>query len=292
LPAGWRTDLRRSRKESRRRKKGKARRARVRRLTNPDTAFDLKGEESIRLKDRVAVITGGSSGIGRETALLFGREGARVAVTNCNHEAGLKAAAEIREAGGEAFFLPLDVTNEEQARQVREETLARYGRIDILINNAGIVSDGFLTKLTKQDWDRVIDVNLTGVFNCTRAMVPTMIENKFGRIINAASVVGIYGNMGQSNYVASKAAIIGLTKVWARELGPRGITVNAVAPGFVATNMTANVPEKVLNGVKEKTPLGRLGQPRDIANAYLFLASDDASFVNGAVLSVDGGLVI
>ena len=223
---------------------------------------------------------------------MFGREGARVAVTNCNHEAGLKAAAEIREAGGEAFFLPLDVTNEEQARQVREETLARYGRIDILINNAGIVSDGFLTKLTKQDWDRVIDVNLTGVFNCTRAMVPTMIENKFGRIINAASVVGIYGNMGQSNYVASKAAIIGLTKVWARELGPRGITVNAVAPGFVATNMTANVPEKVLNGVKEKTPLGRLGQPRDIANAYLFLASDDASFVNGAVLSVDGGLVI
>jgi 3-oxoacyl-[acyl-carrier protein] reductase len=152
------------------------------------------------------------------------------------------------------MFLPLDVTNEEQVRQAGEETMARYGRIDILVNNAGIVSDGFLTKLAKQDWDRVIDVNLTGTFNCTRAMVPAMIDNHFGRVINAASVVGIYGNMGQSNYVASKSAIIGLTKVWAREPGPRGITVNAVAPGFVATNMTAVVPEKVLNGVKQKTP--------------------------------------
>ncbi len=223
---------------------------------------------------------------------MFAAEGARVTVTGCNCGAGSKTAEDIREAGGEALFLPMDVTDEEQVLRVREETLARYGRIDILVNNAGIVSDGFLTKLTRQAWDKVIDVNLTGMFNCTRAMVPAMIGQGFGRVINAASVVGIYGNLGQSNYAATKAAIIGLTKVWARELGPKGITVNAVAPGFVVTGMTAGLPEKVLNRVKERTPLGRLGQPREIAYAYLFLVSDEASFVNGAILSVDGGLVL
>jgi 3-oxoacyl-[acyl-carrier protein] reductase len=239
------------------------------------------------------VITGGSGGIGRETALLFAAEGARVTVTGCSKlDAGARTVEEIGQTGGEALFLPLDVTDEEQVLRVREETLARYGRIDILVNNAGIVSDGFLTKLTRQAWDKVIDVNLTGMFNCTRTMVPAMIDNRFGRVINAASVVGIYGNLGQSNYVATKAAIIGLTKVWARELGPKGVTVNAVAPGFVATGMTAGLPEKVLNRVKERTPLGRLGEPREIAYAYLFLASDEASFVNGVILGVDGGLVV
>ena len=178
--------------------------------------------------------------------------------------------------------------------------VATYGRIDILVNNAGILRDARLVKERDGDWvgmsdaefDSVISVNLKGVFNCTRAVAPQMIRQGYGRILNASSVVGIYGNFGQTNYVATKAAVIGMTRVWARELGPRGITVNAVAPGFIGTEMVRQMPERILNTMVERTPVRRLGEPRDVALAYLYLASEEASFVNGAVLSVDGGVVV
>ena len=173
-----------------------------------------------------------------------------------------------------------------------KSTIDTYGRIDILVNNAGITRDGLLTKMDDAAWEKVVSVNLTGVYKCTRAVIPVMIEQKSGVILNASSVVGIYGNIGQSNYVASKAGVIGLTKGWAKEFGPKGIRVNAVAPGFIETDMTAEVPERILDLMKEKTPLNKLGKPNDIASAYLFLASDDANYINGAILSVDGGLVI
>jgi 3-oxoacyl-[acyl-carrier protein] reductase len=170
--------------------------------------------------------------------------------------------------------------------------LQKFGGIDILINNAGITRDATLLKMTAEQWNQVIGVNLTGVFNCTKAVAPQMVERGKGRIINASSLVGITGNFGQTNYAASKAGLIGMTQTWARELGPKGITVNAVAPGFIATDMVKKMPEKVLQAMREKTPMRRLGEPRDIANAYLFLASDEADFINGAVIRVDGGLTL
>ncbi len=246
----------------------------------------------MRLKDKVAIITGGARGIGRETALLFAREGAKVAIGDFDREAGAATVQEICQMGGEALFFSVDVTDIKQVQLMVDGTLGGFGRIDILVNNAGITRDAFLTKMTPEQWNQVIAVNLTGVFNCTRAVVPVMISQGSGRILNAASVVGLYGNMGQTNYAATKAGVIGMTRTWAKELGRKGITVNAVAPGFIITDMTAKVPEKVLEMMKEKTPLGRLGQPRDVAYAYLFLASDEAAYINGVVLSVDGGLVL
>ena len=245
----------------------------------------------MRLENKVAIITGAGSGIGKETALLFAKEGAKVVVADMNETAGEETAAQIRE-NGEGFFIKLDVSNREQAKQVVKITLEKYGRIDILINNAGIVQDAFLSKMTEEQWDKVIDVNLKGVFNCSQAVVEVMMNQGKGVIINTSSIVGLNGNVGQVNYAATKAGLIGMTKTLAKELGKKGIRVNAVAPGFIATPMTSNVPEKILEMMKEKTPLRRLGEPKDIANAYLYLASDDANFVNGAVLSVDGGLII
>jgi len=172
------------------------------------------------------------------------------------------------------------------------EIVSKHKKIDILINNAGITRDASLLKMTPDQWKQVIDVNLTGVFNCTKAVAPIMVENKSGKIVNTSSVVGLYGNFGQTNYVATKSGIIGMTKVWARELGRKGINVNAVAPGFIATEMVETIPEKVIDMLKEKTPLGKLGNPEDIANAYLFLVSDEAKYITGTVLSVDGGLVL
>ncbi len=255
---------------------------------------DELGRESygMRLKDKVALITGGARGIGRETGLLFAAEGATIIVADLEPAAGGQTAREIVENGGRAHFMALNVTDRKQVQQVVDETLAKFARLDILVNNAGITKDGFLTKLPPEEWDAVIAVNLTGVYNCTRAVAPVMINQGGGRILNASSVVGLYGNMGQTNYAASKAGVIGLTRSWAKELGRKGITVNAVAPGFIVTDMTAKVPPKVLDMMAEKTPLGRLGQPRDVACAYLFLASEEASYINGAVLSVDGGLVV
>jgi 3-oxoacyl-[acyl-carrier protein] reductase len=245
----------------------------------------------MRLENKVAVITGAGSGIGKETALLFAIEGAKVVVADMNESAGEETVAEIKK-NGEGFFVKLDVSNREQSKQMVKTTLENYGRIDILINNAGIAQDAFLSKMTEEQWDKVINVNLKGVFNCTQAVVEVMMNQGNGVIINTSSIVGLSGNVGQVNYAATKAGLIGMTKTLAKELGRKGIRVNAVAPGFIATPMTSKVPEKILEMMKEKTPLRRLGETKDVAYAYLYLASDEANFVNGAVLCVDGGLII
>ena len=246
----------------------------------------------MRLGNKTAIITGGGSGIGRETAVLFAKEGAKVVVGDANEAGGQETVAEIKAAGGDGFFGRLDVTDKAQSRQLVKDTIGRYGKIDVLINNAGITQDAFLTKMTDDQWGKVINVNLNGVFFCTQAVAEVMLVQGNGVIINASSIVGLNGNIGQVNYAATKAGLIGMTKTLAKELGRKGVRVNAVAPGFIKTPMTAAVPDKILEMMKEKTPLLRLGEARDIAYAYLFLASDEASFVNGAVLSVDGGLVI
>lgn len=246
----------------------------------------------MRLNNKVAIITGGGSGIGKETSLLFSEEGAKVVVADIDENGGKETVEEIIEAGGEAFFFKLDVSDREHTITVVKETKEKYGKIDILINNAGITQDALVVKMTEEQWDRVIDVNLKGVFNCTQAVVGVMIEQGSGVIINASSVVGLFGNIGQTNYAVTKAGVIGMTKSLAKELGKKGIRVNAVAPGFILTPMTAGVPEKILELMKEKTPLKKLGDPKDVANAYLYLASDEAKYVNGVVLSVDGGLII
>ena len=245
----------------------------------------------MRLENKVAVITGAGSGIGKETALLFAEEGARVVIADVNEKAGEETVTQIKK-NGEGFFVKLDVSNREQSKQMVKSTLEKYGRIDVLINNAGIVQDAFLSKMTEEQWDKVININLKGVFNCTQAVVEVMMNQGNGVIINTSSIVGLNGNVGQVNYAATKAGLIGMTKTMAKELGRKGIRVNAVAPGFITTPMTSNVPEKILEMMKEKTPLRRLGEAKDVAFAYLYLASDEADFVNGAVLCVDGGLII
>jgi 3-oxoacyl-[acyl-carrier protein] reductase len=245
----------------------------------------------MRLENKVVIITGAGSGIGKETALLFEKEGAKVVVADMNEKAGEETVAEIKK-NGEGFFVKLDVSNREQSKQMVKTTLEKYGRIDVLINNAGIVQDAFLSKMTEEQWDKVINVNLKGVFNCTQSVVEVMMNQGNGVIINTSSIVGLSGNVGQVNYAATKAGLIGMTKTLAKELGRKGIRVNAVAPGFIETPMTSKVPEKILEMMKEKTPLRRLGETKDVAYAYLYLASDEANFVNGAVLCVDGGLII
>ncbi|GAB4328789.1 MAG: 3-oxoacyl-[acyl-carrier-protein] reductase [Calditrichia bacterium] len=246
----------------------------------------------MNLSGKITVITGGSSGIGKSAVRRFLESGAIVVNWDLDEEKGMQLSDELGEQNKNYYFKKLDVTDFNAVQQVAEEVKKELGRIDVLVNNAGITRDATLLKMTPEQWQQVINVNLTGVFNCTRAVAPIMVENKSGRIINTSSVVGLYGNFGQTNYVATKSGLIGMTKVWARELGRKGITVNAVAPGFIATEMIETVPEKVINMLLEKTPVGRLGKPEDIANAYLFLASEMASFINGAVLSVDGGLVM
>lgn len=244
----------------------------------------------MELKDKVAIITGGANGIGRETTLAFVKEGASVMIWDINREKADETISLAGELGEKIEFLEVDIRNYESVSQATDKTVERFGKIDILINNAGVTADSTLKKMEPQDWQRVIDVNLTGVFNCGKAVSLKMIEAGSGRIINTSSVVAHNGNFGQSNYVATKTGVIGLAKVWAKELGRYGITSNAVAPGFVETDMIKTVPEKVINGITGNTPLGRLGKPQDIANAYVFLASDKASFITGAVLNVDGGL--
>jgi len=255
----------------------------------------------IELHDRVAVITGGANGIGRQTALTFVRAGAAVSIWDMVEQSGTALGAEIEAEGVQALFCRTNVTSQSDVEDAVTRTMERYGQIDILINNAGITRDSQLVKvkdgevvgkMNEADFDSVIAVNLKGVFLCTQAVAPVMIRQGYGRIVNASSVVGLYGNFGQTNYVASKAGVIGMTKVWARELARRGITVNALAPGFIATEMTQRMPEKVLASMAEHTPVARLGQPEDVAFAYLFLASEAASFITGAVLNVDGGLVL
>ncbi|MDP2038788.1 MAG: 3-oxoacyl-[acyl-carrier-protein] reductase [Ignavibacteria bacterium] len=244
-----------------------------------------------RLENKVAIITGGAQGIGKATVTKFLIEGATVVIWDVDEERGNKFVTDVVAQGYKAKFMKVNVAKLEDVEKSVEKIIHEFGKVDILINNAGILRDATLMKMTAEQWQQVIDVNLTGVFNCTKAVAPKMIEKQSGRIINATSVVGLYGNFGQTNYVATKSGVIGMTKVWARELGRKGITVNAVAPGFIATEMVETMPEKVIAMMKEKTPLGRLGTPEDIANAYCFLASDEASYINGTILSVDGGVI-
>ncbi|MGB4338425.1 MAG: 3-oxoacyl-ACP reductase FabG, partial [Bacillota bacterium] len=221
----------------------------------------------MRLDGKVAVITGAGRGLGKEAALLFAKEGAKVMVCDINQESAEEVASSVNAGGGEALAFRVDVTDAASVQAMVDAVVERYGRIDVLVNNAGITADAQLVKMTDDQWDRVINVNLKGVYLCTKAVAPVMIAKGSGRIINTSSVVGIYGNFGQTNYVATKAGVIGMTKVWAKELGRKGITVNAVAPGFIMTDMMSTVPEKILTNIREKTPLGRLGEPRDIAYA-------------------------
>lgn len=243
-----------------------------------------------RLENRVAIVTGGAQGIGKATVIKFIDEGANVVIWDVDDAKGNQLAEDLS-SKGKAVYMKVNVAKFEEVEKAVQSVIAEFGRIDILVNNAGILRDATLAKMTPEQWQQVIDVNLTGVFNSTKCVAPYMIEKQYGRIINATSVVGIYGNFGQTNYVATKSGVIGMTKVWARELGRKGINVNAIAPGFIATEMVASMPEKIINMMKEKTPVGRLGTPEDIANGYLFLASDEASFINGTVLSIDGGVI-
>lgn len=245
-----------------------------------------------KLENKVAVITGGANGIGKSTALLFAEHGATVCIWDLAEEQGVAVADSINGSGGKAVFMKVNTVDNEAVKAAVQDAVDQFGKIDVLINNAGITRDSTLKKMSQADWQAVIDVNLTGVFNCTQEVSLRMLEAGSGVILNASSVVGLYGNFGQTNYVATKAGLIGMTKVWAKELGPKGIRTNAVAPGFIATDMVMAMPENVIKMMEEKAPMKRMGKPEDIANAYLFLASDDASFINGAVLSVDGGLTI
>jgi len=245
-----------------------------------------------RAQDKVVIITGGASGIGRVSTLRFAAEGAKVVVWDIDKAKAEATRGEIEAAGGQALVAIVNTTQPEQVAAAAQDANDRFGRIDVLINNAGITRDATLRKMTLAQWQQVLDVNLTGVFVCTQAVAPFMEAQQSGRIINTSSVVGLYGNFGQANYAATKAGLIGLTKTLARELGKYNITVNAVAPGFIATYMLATIPAKVIDQLKSRTPLRRLGTPEDIASAYLFLASDEAGFISGTVLSVDGAVTI
>jgi 3-oxoacyl-[acyl-carrier protein] reductase len=239
------------------------------------------------LENKIAIITGGGRGIGKATAKLFTNEGATVVIAEFDEVSGQSTANELG-----AHFIKTDISNEESVNALFNFISSEFGQLDILVNNAGILADSTLKKLDPDSFDAVINVNLRGVYLCGRAAADIMIEQGSGVILNASSVVAHHGNFGQTNYVASKAGVIGITKVWARELGKDGIRVNAVAPGFIQTNMTAGMPEKVVDMMGEKVPLKRWGQPEDVANAYTFLASDEASYITGAVLNVDGGVVV
>lgn len=248
------------------------------------------------LDNRVALITGGAAGIGKATAKRFAEEGAKVILCDLSDEAGEQVAEEI---GGEYYHV--NVADREAVQAWVDDVFENYGRIDVLVNNAGVLRDGLFVRvkegelvkqMPEENFDLVIDVNLKGVFNCAQAVAPYMAQGGGGAILNATSIVGLDGNFGQTNYVASKAGVIGMTKVWARELGRHQIRVNAVAPGFTLTEMVKQMPEKILDSMVAKTPMGRMGEPVDIANAYLFLASDQASFISGATLRVDGGIVV
>ncbi|GAB6085570.1 3-oxoacyl-ACP reductase FabG [Alkaliphilus crotonatoxidans] len=246
----------------------------------------------MKFENKVVVVTGTAQGIGKATALKFAQEGAKVVVVDIKMEMMDEVVSEIKAMGAEVLAYEVNVVNREQIQAMVDDVVGKWGKIDVLVNNAGITADSQLLKMTEDAFDKVIAVNLKGVYNCTQLVAPVMVENGGGVILNASSVVGLYGNFGQTNYAATKFGVIGMTKTWAKELGKKGIRVNAIAPGFIATPMVAKMPEKVIDMMKGKSPLGRLGTPEDIANAYAFLASDEASFITGTTLSVDGGVVI
>jgi 3-oxoacyl-[acyl-carrier protein] reductase len=240
---------------------------------------------------KVVLITGGAGGIGRETAQQFLDRGASIELWDMDEATGEELVKKWTTEGHDVHFEKVDVTDFSAVKQAMTEVQKRWGQLDVLVNNAGITRDATLKKMSPEEWQQVVDVNLNGVFYCGKAAAELMREQESGVILNASSVVGVYGNFGQSNYVATKSGVIGLTKTWARELGRKGVRVNAVAPGFIETPMVDTVPDKVLEKLKGQTPLGRLGKPEDIASAYVFLASEQAAFITGTVLQVDGGLV-
>jgi 3-oxoacyl-[acyl-carrier protein] reductase len=244
----------------------------------------------MQLHDRIALVTGAAQGIGRTIALLLAQEGANLVIADINGAQAQNTAREIEALGRKALAVHVDVSRFAEAEKMAAAALEAFGRIDILVNNAGITRDGLFIKMGEEEWDAVIAVNLKSVFNCSKAVVRQMIKQREGRIISIASVVGQIGNIGQANYAASKAGIIGLTKTLAREVVSRGITVNAVAPGFIETEMTGSLPEKVKEGFLQAIPMGRMGTPRDVAQAVVFLASDASNYITGQVINVNGGL--
>lgn len=246
----------------------------------------------MRLKDKVALITGGARGIGKAIALLFAREGSDIVVGDVNMEEAAKTVQEIEALGRKALALSLDVTDYAKVTEALNKILDKFDKVDILVNNAGITKDRLLLRMSEPDWDAVLNVNLKGTFNCTRAVSRLMIKQRYGKIINIASIIGIIGNAGQANYSASKAGIIALTKTAAKELGSRNINVNAVAPGFIQTEMTARLPEDLKQKMLGAIPLGKLGIPGDVACACLFLASEESNYITGQTIVVDGGMVM
>jgi 3-oxoacyl-[acyl-carrier protein] reductase len=250
------------------------------------------GHATMRLAGKVAIITGAGRGIGQATALKFAAEGSKVLVCDLSPEWIEDTVEQLTNMGAEAMGYTADVRKIDDLRAMVDATVARWGRVDILVNNAGIVSDGQLKNMTEQQFDDVIEINLKGVYNCTRAVVDTMLKQQSGVILNASSIVGLYGNFGQTNYAASKFGVIGMVKTWAKELGRKGIRANAVCPGFIETAIIKSVPERVIRALEERVPLGRLGKPEEIANTFAFLASDEASYINGAVIEVSGGLTL
>jgi 3-oxoacyl-[acyl-carrier protein] reductase len=249
-----------------------------------------RGSRIVRLSGKVAIVTGSAQGIGLATAARFAAEGARVVVADLDARRVSDTVATLRAQGGQAMGCAVDVTRRETIDAMVAAVRAEWGRIDVLVNNAGITQDARLAKMTSSQFDAVVAVNLKGVFECTQAVADTMVLQGAGSIVNASSVVGLYGNFGQTNYAATKAGVIGFTKTWARELGPKGIRVNAVCPGFVLTPILSTIPEAVVQKMVDKVPLGRLGRPEEIASVHAFLASDDASYLNGAVIEVSGGI--
>ncbi|MGA9225039.1 MAG: 3-oxoacyl-[acyl-carrier-protein] reductase [Mesobacillus sp.] len=247
----------------------------------------------MRLEGKVALVTGASRGIGREIAFELAREGASVAVNYAGSEAkALELVDEIKALGREAFAIQADVSNSDSVSEMVKETVERFGKLDILVNNAGITKDNLLMRMKESEWDDVININLKGVFLCTKAVTRQMMKQRSGRIINISSVVGVSGNAGQANYVAAKSGVIGLTKTAAKELSSRGITVNAIAPGFITTDMTDKLNDEVTAEMLKQIPLARFGEPKDIARAVVFLASDDSNYITGQTLNINGGMVM
>jgi len=249
-------------------------------------------EEQMLLKDKVALITGAAQGIGWAIALLFAKEGADIAIADINIEKAEEAAKEVSKLGRKVLALQVDVTDYSQVEEAVNKILDKFKKVDILVNNAGITRDNLILRMSQEDWDKVLAVNLKGTFNCTKAVSRVMLKQHRGKIINIASIIGIIGNPGQANYSASKAGIIALTKTLAKELASRNINVNAVAPGFIQTQMTESLPEEVKQKMQEAIPLKRFGKPEDVAGVCLFLASDDADYITGQTIVVDGGMVM
>jgi len=246
----------------------------------------------MRLKDKVALITGGARGIGKAIALAFAKEGADIAVWDVNMQEAEKTCQDIQAMGRKSLAQAVDVTDYEKVEEAANKILDKFAKVDILVNNAGITKDNLLLRMTEAEWDAVLDVNLKGTFNCTKAVSKLMVKQRFGRIINIASIIGIIGNVGQSNYSASKAGIIALTKTTARELATRNINVNAVAPGFIQTEMTAKLPQGLKEKMRGAIPAGRFGSPDDVAGVCLFLASEEAGYITGQTIVVDGGMIM